>query len=189
MPPKTTFTKKAVIKAALKVIEEHGLSHLSVRKVAEKLNSSTAPVYSCFKSRNELQNAIFEKAKLDVLEYMSKKYTDRVFLNMGVGFVVFARDHKKLFRALFLEGEIPYEFINDLTVSFQEQMKKDHRFTHLPDESRNELLSKMWTFTYGLATQICVGFANEESDKYIISILLEVGTIIIADTLNKSNKN
>jgi len=54
MPRKTVYTKDDVIRAACDLVEECGLSCLTARAVANKLHSSTAPVYSNFNTMDEL---------------------------------------------------------------------------------------------------------------------------------------
>ena len=59
---KTVFTREDVIAAGLKVMARDGLSQLSARRVADELNSSTAPVYSNFASMEELADAVKREA-------------------------------------------------------------------------------------------------------------------------------
>ena len=120
MPPKVQFTREDVIQAAFDFVREQGIKKLSARKVAQMLKSSTAPVYSHFKSMKELEMEVLRKAKDLLLQYTRSSYTDRVFLNMGTGYAVFAREHSELFRAIFLGREtytdIVEEFLNTLRV-------------------------------------------------------------------------
>jgi hypothetical protein len=64
-------------------------------------------------------------------------------------------------------------------------MTKDSRFTSLSDSERQALLKKMWTFTHGLASLICVGLNKECDQACIIKSLLDVGTDVIGATLAK----
>ena len=50
MPPKVTFTKEDVIQAAFEIVQKRGVKLFTARRIAKKLKSSTAPVYSHFKS-------------------------------------------------------------------------------------------------------------------------------------------
>ena len=104
MPPKTTFTKKDVIDAAMAIVIEHGLKELTTRKVAEKLGSSPAPVYSCFQSKFELEKEVIKTIKDLLYQYSKNNYTEFYTLNMAVGLVLFARDYSQLFKSLFLEN-------------------------------------------------------------------------------------
>jgi len=185
MPPKTTFTKEDIIKQAIEVIRTDGPGSLSARKIAQKLGSSTAPVYFSFTSMDEVMDYAMREIKEIALQYMHKPYTDRYFLNIGMGFAIFARDEKELFRALHLENKKHRHLLDELFSTLREDMLKDPRFTKMPDEDRLALLDKMWRFTLGLATQICFDLIENPTNKFIEETLSETGKIIIADALQK----
>jgi len=180
MPPKENYTRQDIVQASFRIAQEKGLDGLTARKVAERLQCSTAPVYSHFESMHELEREVIRKARDLLYQYATRPYTDSVFLNMGAGIVLFARDQSELFRALFLErrifGDILAEFRSDLL----EKMKTDNRFAAMPIEERNAILETMWTFTHGYASLICVGLVEETNQDQIIKKLNEVGTVIVA---------
>lgn len=185
MPPKTVFTKDDVVTAAFEVVQQQGIKALTAREVARKLRSSTAPVYSNFESMKLLEREVIIKAKDLNMEYMTRPYTDRVFLNMGVGYAIFAREQCSLFRALYLEKNDYEDILDDLEKSMRKEMAKDLRFSSLDDKARYSLLDKMWIFTHGLATMICVGVSEDDSDDYIIETLMDVGSAVIAATFER----
>ena len=45
MAPKNKFTKEEIINAAFDIAKVDGLGAITVRRVAQKLNSSIAPIY------------------------------------------------------------------------------------------------------------------------------------------------
>jgi len=180
MPPKKNYTRQDIVQAALGIAREKGLGGLTARKVAERLQCSTAPVYGHFQSMHELEREVIRKARDLLYEYATRPYTGNVFLNMGTGIVLFARDQSELFRALFLErrifGDILAEFRSDLL----EKMKADERFAVMPEEDQSALLDTMWIFTHGYASLICVGLIKETRQDQIIEKFNEVGTVIVA---------
>jgi len=183
MPPSTTFSEQDIIQAALQVVRKDGLASLSARKVAEQLKSSTAPVYYVFKSMDALIVAVLKEVKAMALQYMSVDYTDRHFLNIGMGFAIFAREEPGLFRAFHLENRTQRRFVDELFADLRESMRKDPRFTEMPETDLSALLAKMWTFTLGLSMQICCDGIANPSDAFIRETLVETGTIVIADAL------
>lgn len=180
MPPKETYTKQDIIQAAFDIAREKGLEGLTARKVAERLRCSTAPVYSHFQSMHDLEREVIRKARDLMFEYATRPYTDRVFLNMSTGIVLFARDQSELFRALFLERRIFGDILAGFRSSLLEKMKADERFVDMPEEDRNALLDTMWIFTHGYASLICVGLIGETRQDQIIEKLNQVGTVIVA---------
>ncbi len=185
MSPKLTFPKDKVIAAALEITREQGLGSVSARTVSKILKSSVAPIYSCFKSTDEMKKAVLKMAHNILIEYSTKDYTDKIFLNIGVGFVRFARDEKNLFRALFLEENN----FNDISMDFFEfikyRMSLDTDFSDMPEEEVGKLFMDMWTYVNGLASMICVGIQKENSDQYLIQNLARVGAAIITSYVGK----
>jgi AcrR family transcriptional regulator len=189
MPPKTKYTRDEVIRAAVNVVEKNGLKSLTARSVAAKLGSSTAPVYSHFAKMDELALCVMRETQRTLLEYTSRVYTDRVFLNMGTGVALFANEHRLLYRALMLEGDSYRDVVHEFIETLESELTKDGRFTSLSDSERRVLLRKMWTFTHGLASLICVGLIRDCDQNYIINTLTDVGTDVIGATLAKHKNN
>lgn len=185
MPPNIKYTKEEVIRAAVSVVEENGLGSLTARSVAVKLGSSTAPVYSHFATMDELAPEVIRETQRVLLEYTSRPYTDRVFLNMGTGVAMFACEHNKLYKALMLEGDSYGDVVHEFIDILEFELTKDIRFRSLSDSERRVLLRKMWTFTHGLASLICVGLIKDCDQNYIIKTLMDVGSDVIGATLAK----
>ena len=61
MGPKTKFTREQIIDAAFDIARTEGIDGITMRKIAEKMGSSVAPIYVNFKNIDELIEAIFEK--------------------------------------------------------------------------------------------------------------------------------
>jgi AcrR family transcriptional regulator len=105
MPRKNLFTKDMFINAAFKIIREKGRDKLSARSLARELECSTMPVYSYLQSMKTLVSDLEEKALDLMLTYQTTSSTGQPFLDMGLGYVLFARNEQNLFRFLFMERE------------------------------------------------------------------------------------
>ena len=180
MPPKETFSRQDIVQAAFDIAKKQGMHALTARKVAHRLQCSTAPVYSHFESMDELEREAIRKARDLLYEYATRPYTDNVFLNMGTGILLFARDQSELFRALFLERRIFGDILAEFRRGLLERMKADERFAAMPDSDRKALLETMWTFTHGYASLICVGLIEKTGQEQIIEKFNEVGKVIVA---------
>jgi AcrR family transcriptional regulator len=183
MPPKIKYSRDEVIQAALSVVEENGLNALTARSVAVKLDSSTAPVYNHFATMDELALCIIRETQRMLLEYTSRPYTDRVFLNMGTGVAMFACEHRQLYRALMLEGDNYSNVIHEFIGILESEMTKDARFATLTYDERHVLLRKMWTFTHGLASLISVGLIKSCDQDFITKTLMDIGADVIGAAL------
>lgn len=188
-PPQTQFSREDVLKAAFETAQQEGLKDLSARKIANCLGCSTAPVYSSFDSMADLEKEVVIMARDLLVDYTKRGYTDQIFLNMGMGFAIFSREQKHLFRTLFLENDRYKEIIAEFGENMREQMDRDPQYAQLGKKQRLRLLHKMWIFTHGLASLICVGLVHDDSDKYIQKLLLDVGSEIIAATFLKASGN
>ncbi|MFH1862774.1 MAG: hypothetical protein ABH878_08180 [bacterium] len=186
MPPKTQFSPEDVAQAAFDVVREQGIEALSARRVALRLKSSVAPVYTCFNSMSELKQQVLLKARDLLYQYTTTTYTSRVFLNIGTGMVLFARDHRQLFRALFLTDSDHRVILDELFDVFKMEMRNDARLVSLSDSECEALLTKMWIFTHGLASLICVGLIEDHTQNFIVETLSSVGSLIIQQILADS---
>lgn len=188
MPPKVKFTRNDVIKAAIAVVENHGMQALTARSIAGQLGSSTAPVYKHFTAMDDLALEVIRETQKMLLDYTSRSYTDRVFLNMGTGVAMFACDHSRLYRALLLEGPDYFNVVSEFLAILESELVKDPRFTSLSAAELHVLLHKMWTFTHGLASLICSGLIKDCNQEYIVRNLMDVGADVIGSTLARHNK-
>jgi AcrR family transcriptional regulator len=189
MAPKNSTTREEIIETAFAIVQQEGMTSLTARNVAQKLGLSTRPVYSHFASMKDLQQEAMLKARELMLSYVSKRYTNDIFLNMGTGAAFFARDHKALYRILFMENNDFKDLLNDFRMDLSKQMKKDERFTRMTQKQRDDLLNKMWIFTHGLASFICVGLMEEDSDLFIIETMKKVGSAVGNAAVKESLKH
>jgi AcrR family transcriptional regulator len=189
MAPKNSTTREEIIETAFAIVQQEGMTSLTARNVAQKLGLSTRPVYSHFASMKDLQQEAMLKARELMLAYVSKRYTNDIFLNMGTGAAFFARDHKALYRILFMENNDFKDLLNDFRLDLSKQMKKDERFTRMTQKQRDDLLNKMWIFTHGLASFICVDLMEEDSDLFIIEMMKKVGSAVGNAAVKESLKH
>lgn len=185
MSPKLVFTKEKVLAAALELARRKGIESVSARNVAKAIKSSVAPIYSCFNSTEELKKAVLKMAHNILIEYTTKDYTDKIFLNIGVGFVRFARDDSALFKALFLEENNFKDISQDFFEFIRYRMSLDTDFKEMPDEAVQNLFLDMWTYVNGLAVMISAGLQQDKDDKFIIQNLARIGAAIISSYLGK----
>lgn len=55
MPPKAKFTKEEIVEAALGIAHESGFDALTARTLGERLGSSARPIFTVFKSMDEVR--------------------------------------------------------------------------------------------------------------------------------------
>ena len=156
--PRVKFTKKDILKATYDIMKQDGIQNISARKIANKFKGSTAPIYANFSTIEELKDEIIKLAEDKLKEYLYGNYSERKLMNGAIGFILFAREEKELFRAIFLDGA------KGLMVSFPT----------LTYETAKMAVRRLWYWAFGYATLTCVGSmkneTNEEIERKIIDI-------------------
>ena len=190
MPPKVIFNKAQIIDSSLKIVKEKGFKQLSAREVARELISSTRPLYENFQSMDELKKTVLQKI-IDLLyEYVTRQYTKNAFLNTGVGYVLYARDHREFFKVIFLEDNDASGIIDEMLKKLDKEIvKKVPELKKLSHTERKDLSRKGWIYTHGFAVMVFSGNIKNNNDAYIIKMLSEAGTIFIEDALRKHRKD
>lgn len=178
-PKQVTFTRPAVLSAALELIRQHGWESLSARGLAQKLKSSVAPVYSAFGSMAALQRQVLLEARRLLDATVAVSYTDMPFLNIGVGVVAFARQEPNLFRALFLQRHGQPDILRAFHDSILKHMSQDAMLKLLSEASRRRLLENIWLYTLGLANSIIFDQIKHVSTEKIIRLLKDAGNVLI----------
>ena len=190
MPPKVIFNKAQIIDSSLKIVKEKGFKQLSAREVARELISSTRPVYENFQSMDELKKTVLQKIVDLLYEYVTRQYTKNAFLNTGVGYVLYARDHREFFKVIFLEDNDASGIIDEMLKKLDKEIvKKVPELKKLSHTERKDLLRKGWIYTHGFAVMVFSGYIKNNHDTYIIKMLSEAGTIFIEDALRKHRKD
>lgn len=178
-----------MVEAAFNVVLKHRLHNLSARNIAKELKetSSVAPIYRYFESMEDLTQAVIEKAKNILIDYTKKQYTKKsIWLSMGTGMLIFARDYGNLYRALFIEGNYFQDILLDFQNIMEKQMAKDNLLSDMQVKDRRKLLFNMWIITHGYASLICAGFIKDTKDETLISRLYEIGEIITLHAIKES---
>jgi AcrR family transcriptional regulator len=179
MTQRTVFTREMIVEAAYQLTREQGWSSVTARTIAEKLGSSTMPLYSTLKSMDEIEKEVRARAEACMHGYQRGKYGEEVLLNSAIGYVVFAREEKNLFRFLYVDRPISSRTGGEKppVPDFQEL----GGVVDLADQAavalKDPLILKNWAFVHGLASLISGGVIDLPTDR-IALLLSEVGVAI-----------
>jgi AcrR family transcriptional regulator len=181
MPPKQKFTKEDIVEAAFNVVREQGWEALSQRSIAKKLNSSIGPIYSYLKSMTHLEEAVIEKAYELLLHYMLAPRDEEGCAFPSFGYVLFAKNEKKLFKCFFDEKhtEILKKCSQHLWQTLREAMKNDPGYSNLSDRQKEGLHLNSVIFSYGLAVLINISFYDELSDEEIRALIADAKRMFV----------
>jgi hypothetical protein len=185
MPMKSKFTVEDIVEAAFSISREEGVEKCSARAIAHRMQSSTMPIYSCLSSMKELEEAVLKKSIDHLISYETKVRTGDVFLDMGIGYIMFAKTEKHLFRMLFLsekrEGyeDIRKRFKEYVIESLLKVLSGFEPLSVFTDSQKRELIDRMWVFNHGLAMLLNNSLIDDLNEKQIAEFLLDTGIFII----------
>jgi len=178
-PKETTFTRGAVLQAALDVVRQNGWDALSARSVAKRLGASVAPVYSAFGSMDNLLRETLKEIRRLLQEYTARDYSGIPFLNIGAGVVSFARDEPMLYQALFQIRHGFQDVVEGVNAFILSWMKTDAQLGLLTDASRERLYDNIGFYTMGLAAAVAAGRVADVSADNIVRLLKNMGNIVM----------
>ena len=150
----TKITKEMILDTAFSIARREGLNSISNRRIAKELNSSIRPIYYQFKNTEELKLELGKKIDTYFYDYLlnNKLGNMPLYNQIGINYIRFSRDEKKLFKILFMSDNklLPSDFILDTDYM---KIKDIIRIsTNLSDKDIKSFHLKMWLFTHGIAT-------------------------------------
>ena len=182
MTQKATFTREMIIEAAFVLMREVGWAGVTARTIAQRLGSSTMPLYSSLKSMDEVEKEVRAKAEALMHDYQRRPFADERLHSSAVGYVVFARDEPHAFRFLFFDRPLTMPVAgNPLGVASgtPTDVNAVGGVVNLADQAatalRDPVVLKSWAFTHGLASLISSKVIDLPTER-IASLLLEAGT-------------
>jgi AcrR family transcriptional regulator len=176
MPPKIRFKKEDIIEAAFTIVRRHGWSGLSARSIAKELNSSTQPIYSHLKSIEDLKEEIVKKIFDLLFSYGTKKRTGDPWVDVGIGYVLFAKEEKQLFRCLGDEKLLPVnrKYGEQYFKSVTKMLSGYPSFQGLSEEEIYKVRELGFIFTFGLAVLLSNSLVTFIPDEKEIPRLLTI---------------
>ena len=170
MPPKPKFTKEEIAAAALTLVKEQGVEALTARNLGSKLGTSARPIFTVFKSMDEVKWAARELALQEFERYFAD-YSDYTpaFKHIGMQMVSYAVHEPELFKLLFMQ-EHPHgasfdSYLSELGTMSRVSIRLICRDYQLSEEDARTLFVQMWVHTFGLgalcAMKVC-DFSEEE---------------------------
>ena len=187
MPPKNKFTKEQIIETAFEIAKEEGIDSITIRKIADNLGSSIAPIYVNFKDVEELKEAVISKIYEIGNSILQEQNTGDVFLNIGIASVKFAKDYSVIFKDLILKNNGYLDnYDEQLGNNIIQEMKKDEDLKEFSEEELKTLLMKMQVFQAGLSIMATnESFALKLTDEKIIEMLSDTGEDIVNGLKNR----
>jgi AcrR family transcriptional regulator len=158
MGPKIKFTKEQIIDAAFEIAKKEGIYNITMRRIAEKMGSSVAPIYVNFKNNNELTEALIERIISIGQQLLSEERTGNPFYDMGKASLRFAMEYSVLFRDLVMSNNSYMKgYDEEMAPILVEEMKKDPELEGFTEDELKTILLKMRIFQIGLSVMAANG--------------------------------
>lgn len=174
MAPKPKFTKQDIILAAFDIARAEGLDSVSIRKVADRLGCSIAPIYVNFADAEELLQRVVEHSLHAAKQMITEQRTGQPFRDIGMASLRFAREFPLLYRDLIMKNN-PYMKHNEEQLNeVVELMKEDPGLAGFSGEELRALLIKMQTFQTGLSVMVANDlFTTSVNEEQVMAMMNE----------------
>jgi AcrR family transcriptional regulator len=165
MPPKPKFSKEQIIDSAFHIAKTEGLDKITIRKVADHLGSSSAPIYVNFNDVEELKRAVIHKIVELSKQMLQEHQSGNPFRDIGIASLKMAMTYPVLIREFVLR---PNEYLNnydkEMSGELINMMQLDPGLEDFTEEELMSILLKMRIFQTGLTLIVANGLLPEEFD-------------------------
>lgn len=132
MPPKAKITKNMILDTVLNITKETGFESVNARSIANKLQCSTRPIFTCYENMEELKREFldfaFEYYNQFVKDYRNSR-NPTPYLLLPLSYIEFAKRENYLFKFL---------FINDMDL---DMTKKNDFYKEIGNEEKAKAFS------------------------------------------------
>ncbi|MCR5419563.1 MAG: TetR/AcrR family transcriptional regulator [Lachnospiraceae bacterium] len=169
MPPKEKVSRVMVLEAAFEMTRENGFENVTARKLAQKLGSSTQPIFRAYENMEMLKEELFYKSAEMFSDYMlsSREKGKPVYLSMGMAYIDMACKEKHLFKLIAdieeYETEDLHEFLQQ--GDCKELLEKLPKTEKLSPDKKKEVFRMVWMFTHGVATLVTSKRVNMQTEE------------------------
>lgn len=190
MPPKPKITKPMLLNTVLEITRKAGFEAVNARNIAQMLNCSTRPIFTCFENMEELKTEFLDFAfsfyEQYVTAYSKSQPTDPCLI-LPLSYIAFAREETHLFRLL---------FINDMDLSMKETKdffkeigneKKAKAFSDgigLKFEQGKPIFLDLFLYSHGIAVLTAAGKVT--LDKDTLTFMLQN---LLSALINQAKEN
>ena len=162
------------MQAGLSLVRAQGMQGLTARALGAELHSSARPVFTVFRSMEEVAQAVIESANVVYQRYIKAEMAKGVYppyKASGMGYIHFAKEERELFRLLFMRDrthepiEENREEIRPLLEILQQQMGVSEDLAYL-------FHLEMWIYVHGIAVMFATGYLNLD-ESFLSSVLTD----------------
>jgi len=173
------LTKDQIIRCAFNIARDKGLNAITIREIGKQLEKSTAPIYTQYQSIDAIIEDLVKYINEVLHKYTVTSTSKSEFLGIGLGFITFVIENKRIFTDFFISINGPSSIFSTDDDFYIEKMRKDPLLNFLPNDSLNQIYDDMIVYSYGLATMICSNLGPSADLNYYLEKLEKAGNTII----------
>jgi len=179
MARRKRFTIDDIFEAAFQIVRKNGIEHMTARAIAQELKSSTMPIYTCVSSMREVEESVVERAWEILQDYQSKTWSGNPYIDMGLGYVLFSKEEKYLFKCIHDESfqEINTSYSEKNFAISLNKLDKNPLFENLSTENAEKVLFHGFLFSHGFASLLNSGISTDirslGSEEAIVELFKE----------------
>ena len=176
--------RQALIDAALEMVEEHGLSSLSLRKIARRVGVTHSAPYRHFDDKGALVAAMAEAGFEELHEYMIRERdredgppTEELYA-LGLAYVLFAVDRPNHFRAMFgpevRDGSQYPRLAEAHDTAFEllhQAVAKCQAEGFIREDETDKHARTCWTIVHGIASLCVNGLIEDDSREAVEDVV------------------
>lgn len=157
MPPKAKITKAMILHTVLNITKETGFRTVNARSIANQLQCSTRPIFTCYENMDELKREFLDFA-YEYYEQYVINYQNLVkvhaHLVLPLSYIVFAQKEPRLFQFLFIDNmdlnmTVAADFYQE--VDNEKRAKGFSRATGIELEKAKRIFLDLFLYSHGIA--------------------------------------
>lgn len=162
MPPKVKVSVEEIINGAVELVRREGADTLNARALAGVLNCSTQPIFSNFRSMDEVKEAVLERAISICNDYTTREVESGVYpvyKASGMAYIRFAKEECELFKLLYMRDR-KGELATKEAPLFDQMGTLVQTNTGLGFDKARLFHLEMWAYVHGIAVMFATGYLN-----------------------------
>lgn len=180
MPPKAKATKDMILKTVLEITRESGFETVNARSIANKLQCSTRPIFTCYENMEELKTEFLNFAYEYYEQYVTN-YKNSVnvspYLILPLSYIEFAQKETQLFKLLFVNNmDLKMSEAKDFYREIDNE-KKAKLFSEsigIGFEQSKTIFLDLFLYTHGIAVLAATqkfALDRDKAEKMVTNIL------------------
>lgn len=180
MPPKAKLTKELILNIVLDITRETGFETVNARSIANKLQCSTRPIFTCYENMEELKNEFLAFA-YEYYERYVANYRNSVnvspYLILPLSYIEFAQEETHLFKLLFIDDiDLKMTDAKDFYKEIDNEKKAEHFSNTIGVELERAkvIFLDLFLYTHGIAVLTSakkLKLDRKNSEKMLLNIL------------------